>query len=76
MAVPKLKKVAKQRNSRNFRKVLDLWCIRSIEISDYAVNDYQHSETGCLERHDGEDEGGNEVIFKKKILGRRGDLFQ
>jgi hypothetical protein len=67
MAAAKLQKVAKKWDTRYLRKILDLGSIRAIQISDYEEDDRNHGDADGLERHDCNEEDGEEARVLRKV---------
>jgi hypothetical protein len=67
MAATELQKVAKKWDTGYLRKVLDLGSIRSIQEPDEEVDDRDHGDAGGLERHDGNEQDGEEGRVSAKM---------
>lgn len=49
MTAAELQKIAKDRNSRYLREILDLWCVCSIQIPNESVDNGKENEPRRLE---------------------------
>jgi hypothetical protein len=67
MAAAELQKVAKKWDTGYLRKILDLGSIRAIQISDYEEDDRDHGDADGLERHDCNEEDGEEARILRKV---------